>query len=194
MGNYFKWIAGIIAAYFLLDDNKAAIPTKPPTSVPPTSTTFQPVYFAPPLEPMRMRNDTLGAGHFGARRRKVVNGVEVRYEHRGLDLKSMYKYQSVKSPITGYIKRYAHPYESDLKWEGCLIIGEGIYTGYTVKMFYMMPNMIGVPVRAGQNIGQMQNISEKHGRAMDNHLHIEIRKNGFLLDPAIFLLQGEPIA
>lgn len=178
---YFKLIAGMIITYLALQDSDN------PNM---TTTTNSSAFFAPPLDDLTLRNDNAGQGHFGASRKKKVNGKIVRYKHNGTDY-TAYKYQPVYSPITGQITRIAQPYSFDSRWKGCEIIGTGNYAAYAVKMFYMIPAIVPLYVIAGQEIGLMQDISEKWGKGMTPHLHIEVRKNGVLIDPAILFLNNQ---
>lgn len=81
----------------------------------------------------------------------------------------------------------AYPYgtaRGNDQWEGCVIVGIGDYKGYEVKIFYMRPFVIGDYLFPGDIIGVAQDISRKYSPAMMDHLHVEVRRNGVLLDPA----------
>jgi len=128
-----------------------------------------------PVEPLEMRNDPSGQGHFGASRG--------RREHQGVDY-LVEKGQSVFSPIHGTVTRSAQPYASDSKYQGCVIENDD----YEVKLFYMIPTKIGNNVKAGEKIGIAQAISEKYGGSMKDHIHIEVRtQSGELLNPSDLL-------
>ncbi|MUV03166.1 peptidoglycan DD-metalloendopeptidase family protein [Flavobacterium rakeshii] len=116
--------------------------------------------------------DPLGCGSFGARR-----GT---HTHQGIDIIAT-PGEDIYSPITGKVTRIAYPYASDLSYTGVEIVNEK----YKVKMFYMSPT-VAIPsvVTAGNKIGVAQNISAKHGAAMTNHVHIEVRNSlNQLIDP-----------
>lgn len=188
MGNILKWIVGLFGAYMMLQPDKQ----KPIVVSPPKSDSSNPhSFFAFPVNPLSIRNDAMGQGHFGARRRKRKDGQLVYYPHRGLDLESQFKYQPVYSPIRGEMTRIAYPYINDKRWEGCEIIGSGEHLGYSIKMFYMKPLQIPMDVGKGQQIGEMQDIGEKWKGGMKAHLHVEVRKLGELIDPALFFPVGE---
>ena len=114
-----------------------------------------------------------GCGYFGASR-----GGGTR-EHRGLDIK-ITKSQRIYSPINGVVKRIAYPYASDTKYKGIVIENETYY----IKIFYMnMTVTAGDKIRKGEVIGFAQNIAEKYDARMTPHVHIEVYKNGVLIDP-----------
>jgi murein DD-endopeptidase MepM/ murein hydrolase activator NlpD len=115
-----------------------------------------------------VRVDAGGDGHYGASRTKTVNGKTARYAHRGTDFSGT-PGQPVKAPIGGVIKRKAKPYSIG-EYSGCLIVGKkGM-----CKMFYLEPNpdLIGKPVRQGDVIGVMQDISKKYA-GVTPHIHVE---------------------
>jgi murein DD-endopeptidase MepM/ murein hydrolase activator NlpD len=126
----------------------------------------------------KIRNDSQGDGFFGASR-----GYR---SHNGLDI-VVTPSSGVYSPIEGVLLRKAYPYgtsRSNEQWEGCVIVGVGDYQGYEVKIFYMRPFVIGEYVFPGDIIGVAQDISRKYSSAMIDHLHVEVRRDGILLDPA----------
>ncbi|MEO1628099.1 MAG: M23 family metallopeptidase [Bacteroidota bacterium] len=130
--------------------------------------------FHPPVNPLVLRNDSKGLGHFGAPRGKR--------KHKGLDFVAQ-PGQSIFSPIDGIIQRRANPYANDSRFTGCLIIGTGRHVSYSVKLFYMQPVAIGISVSAGDYIGKGQEISKKWGKEMLDHLHMEVYYNSRLIDP-----------
>ena len=135
--------------------------------------------FFPIVQPaQKMRNDTRGDGHFGASRGRRI--------HNGLDIITTAN-SAVYCPIEGIMKRMAYPYgmsRRNVQWTGCVIDGVGAYRGYEVKIFYMQPFLIGEFVYPNDIIGKSQAISKKYSPAMIDHLHIEIRYKGQLVDPA----------
>ena len=127
-----------------------------------------------PVRNPRMRNDNWGQGHFGAKRGNRT--------HQGIDL-VVSPGQSIKSPVAGVVVRKAPPYP-DMSYSGVLIRGTGVHEGIEVKMFYMAPHeyLIGQPVRRGQEVGKAQKVSNRYP-GMTDHLHIEFRRGGRLIDP-----------
>lgn len=138
-----------------------------------------PPFFSPTKPLFKMRNDTRGDGHFGASRGRRV--------HNGLDL-VVSPGSAVYSPIEGVVVRRAYPYGErgrNKKWEGIVIDGKGRYEGYEVKIFYIIPFMIGHYVEAEDIIGKAQAISKKYSPDMIDHVHVEVRYYGRLVDPMI---------
>lgn len=141
------------------------------------------IYTPPTFYPVvqhnqRMRNDSRGDGHFGASRGRRT--------HNGLDI-VVTPGSGVYCPIEGYMKRVAYPYgqgRRNKKWLGCAIEGTGLYRGYEVKIFYMDPFLLGEYVYPNDIIGKAQAISKKYSSSMIDHLHIEVRYKGQLIDPA----------
>ena len=114
----------------------------------------------------KIRSDTVGDGHFGARRGRHI--------HAGIDLMCM-PGQDVFSPITGVAERTARPYPNDSRWLGIFIVGKE----YNVKMFYMFPE-VEYPrnVTRGERVGYAQDIGLKY-EGCHPHVHLEVYlKNG----------------
>ncbi len=135
--------------------------------------------FYPIVSPyQKMRNDSRGDGFFGASRGRRT--------HNGLDI-VVTSGSAVYSPIEGVIFRKAYPYgttRGNGQWEGLVILGVGDYRGYEVKMFYTRPFVMGDYVFPGDIVGVAQDISRKYSPAMIDHVHIEVRRDGQLIDPA----------
>lgn len=138
-----------------------------------------------PVFPLEVRVDIQGSGYFGDPR----GGRD----HQGVDF-LCHEGQSVFSPINGTLQRIAYPYADDAQWKGCVIQGEGDDEGLEVKMFYMVPtNPIPRQVRRGEVIGHCQAISKRYTPEMNDHLHVEIREEGTLIDPLpLFTSQAPP--
>ncbi len=137
-----------------------------------------PPTFYPITRPtQKMRNDSQGDGHFGASRG--------RRRHNGLDI-IVTPGSAVYCPIEGLMKRVAHPYggRRNKKWLGCAIEGTGLYRGYEVKIFYMDPFLMGEYVYPNDIVGKAQAISKKYTSRMIDHLHVEVRYKGMLVNPA----------
>ncbi len=126
----------------------------------------------------KIRNDSQGDGFFGASRgRRTHNGIDILVTPGS----------AVYCPIEGVMLRMAYPYgtaRGNHQWEGCVIVGVGDYRGYEVKIFYMRPFVIGDYLFPGDILGIAQDISRKYSPAMMDHLHVEVRRNGVLIDPA----------
>jgi len=118
--------------------------------------------------------DPLGDGAFGSSRSGGARS------HKGVDVLAT-PGQNIFAPISGTVTRYPFPYADDKRYTGIEIKN----TDYLVKMFYIAPTVpIGNHVDAGQKIATAQNISAKHGAAMQNHVHFEVYDhNGALLNP-----------
>jgi murein DD-endopeptidase MepM/ murein hydrolase activator NlpD len=123
--------------------------------------------------------DDWGSGHYGAPRGNRV--------HNGTDFICV-PGQDVYAPITGKIVRVAYPYAGDLKWSGCLIVGDRT----EAKMFYMRlsRHIVGSFVEAGDVIGTAQNISNRYSspdrEPMTPHVHLQIKMMDYI-NPALYL-------
>ena len=134
--------------------------------------------WAPIVEPLRLRSDSLGDGKFGASR---SGGSR---KHQGFDL-IVTPGQKVYAPFKSKLIRQASPYNDDTRFTGVLLQGLDEWSSYTVKIFYMVPTVtIGSEIDRGDQIGQAQAISTKYGSSMLNHIHVEVRKDDALIDPA----------
>jgi murein DD-endopeptidase MepM/ murein hydrolase activator NlpD len=109
----------------------------------------------------KIRSDSVGDGHFGARRGRRI--------HAGLDLEAI-PGQDVYSPISGTAIRTARPYVGDSRWLGIFIEGKI----FDVKMFYLMPE-VDYPseVKRGERIGVAQDIGLKY-EGCTPHVHLEV--------------------
>lgn len=126
------------------------------------------------VKPLRIRNDAGGSGVFGASRAD--------HTHEGLDF-STTKGQLVLAPFAGTVVRKAYPIPGNTIWQGLLLRSDdGIWE---TKFFYCEPfaSVIGKQVKRGEAIGKMQGISARY-KGVTDHLHVEVRKNGALVDPA----------
>ena len=107
-----------------------------------------------------IRSDKQGDGHFGASRGNRT--------HQGLDFLCE-PGQIVRAAISGKLSR-SRPYHNDTEYVGCGIWGKK----YMVKMWYFTPyeDLIHDQVKAGQEIGLAQDISQKYGGSMLPHIHL----------------------
>lgn len=125
-----------------------------------------------------IRNDSFGFGHFGAPRTSTSSN---RKTHNGTDYMADAE-QNVAACMTGTVNKIGYPYASDLQYRYVEIRSDD---GFRVRHFYVFPaeNIdIGVKIKQGQTIGHCQNLAKKY-RGMKNHVHVEIKKDGELLDP-----------
>lgn len=137
-----------------------------------------PTFYPVTAPSQRIRNDARGDGYFGASRGRRI--------HNGLDI-IVTPGSAVYAPIEGVVFRKAFPYGTRGKnknWEGVLIVGMNEYEGYEVKIFYMRPFLIGDYIFPGEIVGVAQDISKRYSPSMIDHLHVEVRRNGILIDPA----------
>jgi murein DD-endopeptidase MepM/ murein hydrolase activator NlpD len=125
----------------------------------------------------KMRNDSAGQGHFGAPRGNRT--------HEGVDLE-VQENEPVYSPISGVV-RIGNPYAGESRWK----LVEIKNANEAVKIMYMKPSVKnGDYVSAHSQIGVGDTISDKYQpTAMKNHLHVEHRINGNLVNPENSLLQ-----
>ncbi len=113
--------------------------------------------------------DKFGSGAFGASRDGGSRS------HNGIDF-VVTPGETIFSPITGTVVRYAAPYPDDSRYSGVVIQNEE----YLVKIFYILPNQVkpGQKVSRGQAIGVAQKISTKYGAGMTEHVHVEVWPGG----------------
>ena len=123
-----------------------------------------------------IRNDKGGFGHFGASRKKTVDGRVVRYRHRGVDYVCI-PGQEVRIPFTAVVIRSKNPYEG---YHGVLFRGKGIVG----TLFYVdVPeDLIGKEMKEGEIIGKAEDISQKY-LSIIPHVHFQIDK----IDPEILI-------
>ena len=137
--------------------------------------------FAPIVSPQRLRNDSSGGGSFGASR---DGGTRA---HNGTDL-LVTPGQSIRTPFAATVVRYAIPYANDSRYSGVLLQGVGAMAAYQVKIFYLSPTVQpGQFLPQGAQVGTAQKISTKYGGGMKDHVHVEVYRNGTLINPATVL-------
>ena len=119
------------------------------------------------------RCDPRGCGEFGAPRGDRL--------HLGTDFVGD-PGQLVVAPTSGVLRRSGRVYRHSAAQRLLVIDAD---TGHEVKVFYVLPleNVtFGTRVRAGQPIGTQQSLQELYP-AITDHVHVEIRLDGNLLDP-----------
>ena len=149
------------------------------TDVDDVDITFGSIYLT--VHDLTVRNDTAGSGWFGADRGVAENGEK--RKHAGIDFITK-KDWTIFSPIDGTIQQ-SFPYKGDNDWTGLTITGTGKYLGYQVKMWYFTPIKTSGTVDEGSYLGLAAAISERYpgSPSMQDHIHLEVRKNGTLVDP-----------
>ncbi|OCK44390.1 hypothetical protein BA195_06850 [Tenacibaculum soleae] len=140
-------------------------------------------------------NDPTGFGHFGAKR-----GTR---KHKGHDIISV-PGESVVSMIDGVVTKIGYAYKNALQFRYVEVTNDT----YRVWLMYLEhANLkVGQTVCAGQRVGYAMDIAKYHNakRAkknkllkkserkklvkMINHLHVQIWKNGKLVDPKPYLI------
>lgn len=96
--------------------------------------------------------------------------------HRGIDLKYE-PGEGVLAPIDGTVLRIGYPYQGDDTYK--LIEMRDEASRLIIRMFYVNPCVgPGHKFSTYETIGCAQDISEKYGEGMTNHVHIE-----FIINP-----------
>lgn len=143
----------------------------------------------PPLAKIIDRgNDPTGFGHFGAKRGFYSNGKPK--FHKGFDIVSV-PGESVVSMIDGVVTKIGYAYAKALQFRYVQVENEI----YKVWLMYLEhANLkVGQQVCAGERVGYALDIAKYHnknrkdGKKMICHLHIQIWKNGKLVDPEPYL-------
>ena len=120
--------------------------------------------------------DVYGAGAFGASR-----GGGAR-RHRGADYIAE-PGEVVRAPIAGVVQRIGFAYRGDERYRYVELTSED--RTRDVRVLYVGPLVeLGALVRAGEPIGRAQDLSARYPRGITNHVHVEMRENGALADPA----------
>jgi len=173
-----------------LSEETVGVPPRKPET--PKSTPVAITGAVPPFDNPVYRQDStdvkqiVGHPEFGAGR-KNEKGL---YNHKGVDLRAA-PGKEVRSPIGGTISKIGQAYPDG---SGYRTVWVRTKDGHEVGMFYVTPHDIngnqvinkGDTVKTGQVLGTMQDLT-KNFSGMDNHLHLEIRKDGRVLDPTPWL-------
>jgi hypothetical protein len=119
--------------------------------------------------------DKFGSGKFGATRKKSTGEI---YKHEGIDVLT-FAGQPIKAPFDLKFIRIAKPYKDDNILSGGIWKNENL----EMKIFYISPITNKTKFSKGEIIGYSQNLNEKYGEGIGNHIHVEIRENGNLINP-----------
>lgn len=125
--------------------------------------------------------DAMGCGEFGASRGDR--------KHNGLDL-LFEAWESVYAPFKLKIKRFGKVYASTTQFDLVEFTGFGVFSIFTYKVMYIDTvktwNVNDI-IDKGQLLGNAQDIADYHGGGMKNHIHVEVRVLGKLLNPKTFI-------
>lgn len=120
--------------------------------------------------------DSMGCGHFGASR----GGRN----HNGLDIVAQVN-EGVTVPFKCKVTKYGYVYSGNMDFRYVEIQGFGLLKYVKIRLFYVRSLVaVGDVLERGDIVGAVQNIAGYHGGGMKNHIHVEIRINGALIDPA----------
>ncbi len=170
--------ATVLLILYALFRGKKAVPGEGA----PTGT--NPGFLGPIVKPkMVIRNDARGLGHYGAPR---DGGTR---KHAGLDIRC-YENQPVLAPFAGKVTRTFSVYPLNTTWTGVELIGDDGITKLKVLYCRVVSGLVGGRVVSGQQIGVAQAISQKWGRDMLDHLHVELYRSGNRVDPAGWFALG----
>lgn len=123
--------------------------------------------------------DAYGAGFYGAPRAAGAR------RHHGADYVAE-PGEIVRAPITGVVERIGFAYRGDDRYRYVELASEG--QARNVRVLCIGPLVqLGAVVRAGEPIGRAQDLSARYPRGITNHVHVELRENGALADPADLL-------
>jgi murein DD-endopeptidase MepM/ murein hydrolase activator NlpD len=129
--------------------------------------------FEPLLNPMIIRNDAGGSGWFKSGR--------IGHVHQGTDFVCT-PGQPIYSPFAGTIVREALPYADDTHWRGLLFRSDD--GSYECKLFYcVLAEDVGTRVERNQLIAFAQGISAKYATGVTDHIHVEVRRHGVVVNP-----------
>ncbi|WP_271407421.1 peptidoglycan DD-metalloendopeptidase family protein [Tenacibaculum soleae] len=136
-------------------------------------------------------NDPTGFGHFGAKRGFDENGK--RKYHKGHDIISV-PGESVVSMINGTVTKVGYMYNgSKAKHLRYVEVTNDVFR---IRLSYIEHAVLdGDVICAGTRVGYAENVAAYHNTKkktkkkpkMKNHIHVEIYKNGVLVDPKQYL-------
>ncbi|WP_271407318.1 M23 family metallopeptidase [Tenacibaculum soleae] len=146
----------------------------------------------PPLKKIIDRgNDPTGFGHFGAKRGFDKKGNPK--FHKGHDIISV-PGESVVSMISGTVTKVGYMYGN--RKAKHLRYVEVTNDFFRVRLSYLEHSVFeGDVVCSGERVGYALSVADYHNKnkkkgaaLMINHLHVEIYKNGKLVDPKQYLV------
>ena len=132
-----------------------------------------------------IRNDTGGAGKYGANREggKLHNGLDLltRGAYNGT-----VNYNTFFAPISGNI--FITKATNASRTSGVRIEGTGDYTGYIAYIFYIKPNITsGQSITLGNPVGEYQDLSLDYSDKVKDHIHFQLKvikdKKEYYIDP-----------
>lgn len=131
-----------------------------------------------PVPGGKMRgDDAWGSGHFGASRGKR--------KHQGIDI-VVSPGSTVSSPVDGTVMRTdVVVYPDAPHFSGVEIETDD---GSRIKIFYVQPDIAkGSRIKAGDPVGTAEDFTKRYGPkkggAITPHIHMEVRKDGKIVDP-----------
>jgi hypothetical protein len=83
--------------------------------------------------------------------------------------------------VSGEIVRQAFPYKDTKDFAGVVIKGNGDWSGYEIKLFYVEGLFSGA-IAQGDVVGTSQDLTKRYP-GITNHVHVEVRLNGEGIDP-----------
>jgi murein DD-endopeptidase MepM/ murein hydrolase activator NlpD len=124
-----------------------------------------------------IRVDNAGNGNYQSSR--------IGHVHQGIDLICT-PGENILAPFAGKVLRQANPYANDASYKGL----EYVSTDGTLKMklFYVNNFSIGQTFKTGEVFAKAQNIALKYGGGMLPHVHVELRINGFVINPTSYFI------
>lgn len=136
-----------------------------------------PILFVPLFtHKMKVRTDQWGSGQFLASR------DDGKRKHLGLDIRAEGG-TILLAPIGGIIIERVFPYMGANRYSGIVVKGTGPWAEYELTIYYLDAYTL-LQFKAGEPLGIVQDITKKFP-GMQNHIHIEVRKNNKLINPEI---------
>ena len=172
-------LAGCVGAAFAADFAASATPQQAQKTKSTTEAAAPAINVANPTGHDLRGEDAYGAGFYGASRAAGAR------RHRGADYVAE-PGEIVRAPISGVVERIGFAYRGDERYRYVELASED--QTRDVRVLYVGPIVqLGAIVRAGDPIGRAQDLSARYPRGITNHVHVEMRENGALADPANLL-------
>jgi murein DD-endopeptidase MepM/ murein hydrolase activator NlpD len=169
-------LAGCVGGAIAADVSFSATAHEAPKAQSPSTTILAPTILANPTGHDLRGEDAYGAGFYGASRAAGAR------RHRGADYVAE-PGEIVRAPISGVVQRIGFAYRGDERYRYVELTSED--QTRDVRVLYVGPLVqLGAVVRAGEPIGRAQDLSRRYPRGITNHVHVEMRENGALADPA----------